>query len=131
MTADTSTAPPPPVPDEDSAPYWAALREHRVQLPRCLSCARRRFPPAPACPYCANPEAQWEEAPATGSIYSFITVHRAFDPAFADDVPYVIVTVDLDAGVRMVGRLAGVPAIGARVVPEFVDHGAWTELRFR
>jgi uncharacterized OB-fold protein len=46
-------------------------------------------------------------------------------------VPYVIATVDLDAGARMVGRLAGAPAIGARVAHEFVDHDTWTELRFR
>jgi uncharacterized OB-fold protein len=131
MTRDTVPAPPAPVPDEDSRPYWAALREHRVQLPKCLSCGRRRFPPAPACPYCGSQQTRWEEAAATGSVYSFITVHRAFDPAFARDVPYVIATVDLDAGVRMIGRLAGVPAVGARVAPEFVDHGGWTELRFR
>ena len=55
------------------------------------------IPPAPACPYCGSQQTRWEEAAATGSIYSFITVHRAFDPAFARDVPYVIVTVDLDA----------------------------------
>jgi uncharacterized OB-fold protein len=131
LTIGIAAAPPAPVPDEDSAPYWAALREHRVQLQTCTSCARRSFPPVPACPYCANPETRWEEVPATGSIYSFITVHRAFDPAFAGDVPYVIATVDLDAGVRMVGRLTGAPAIGARVAHEFVDHGTWTELRFR
>jgi uncharacterized OB-fold protein len=63
-------------------------------------------------------------------VYSFITVHRAFEPAFADAVPYDIATVDLDGGGRIVGRTAGRTAIGARVSPQFVDHEDWTELRF-
>ncbi|GAB3359494.1 Zn-ribbon domain-containing OB-fold protein [Amycolatopsis echigonensis] len=130
-TAAAPPAPPTPTPDEDSAPYWAALAEHRVLLPICDSCSARHFPPTPACPHCGHPHTHWEEVPATGSVYSFITVHRAFDPAFADQVPYVIATVDLQAGVRTVGRLSGTPAIGARVSPEFTDHDGWTELRFR
>ena len=36
-----------------------------------------------------------------------MVVHRAFDPAFASEVPYTILTVDLDEGARVVGRLIG------------------------
>jgi hypothetical protein len=32
-------------------------------------------------------------------VYSWVVVHKAFDPVFANDVPYVILTVDLDEGV--------------------------------
>jgi hypothetical protein len=132
MTSQATTpSAPTPTPDPDSAPYWAALREHKVRLQTCNSCARRHFPPTPSCPYCAHPDMHWEDVPATGTIYSFITVHRAFDPAFAADVPYVIATVDLDANARIIGRLSGTPAIDARVAGEFVDHEEWTELRFR
>lgn len=128
--AETIPAPPRPSPDEQSEPYWAALREGRVLIQACTACGRRRFPPTPGCPYCADPGIRWEEAAGTGSVYSFITVHRAFDPAFASEVPYDIATVDLDGGGRVVGRATGATAVGARVSPEFVDHGAWTELRF-
>jgi len=49
------------------------------------------------------------------------------------DVPYAVATVDLDGGARMFGRIEppGAARIGARVSPLFVDHGDWTELRFR
>jgi uncharacterized OB-fold protein len=123
-------APPRPSPDQQSEPFWAGLREHRVPIQACTACGRRRFPPTPGCPYCADPGIRWEEAPGTGTVYSFITVHRAFDAAFADDVPYDIATVDLDGGGRIVGRATGTTAIGARVSPHFVDHEGWTELRF-
>ncbi|MGZ4650267.1 MAG: Zn-ribbon domain-containing OB-fold protein [Kineosporiaceae bacterium] len=130
-STETDTATPPrPSPDEQSGPYWEGLREKRVMVQACTACGRRRFPPTPGCPYCADPGIRWEEAPGSGTVYSFITVHRAFDPAFADDVPYAIATVDLDGGGRIVGRATGATEIGARVAPAFVDHGDWTELRF-
>jgi uncharacterized OB-fold protein len=47
-------------------------------------------------------------------------------------VPYTIVTVDLDGGGRMVGRLEPPEAVsaGLRVGPHFVPHQGWTEVRF-
>jgi uncharacterized protein len=130
-TAAPPVSPPRPLPDEDSREYWAALREHRITLQACTSCSRRRFPATPSCPYCAHPEWSEEEAAGTGTVYSYIVVHRAFDAAFADDVPYTVATVDLDGGGRMVARMDTTPAIGDRVAPDFVDHPEWTELRFR
>jgi uncharacterized protein len=47
------------------------------------------------------------DASGRGKIYSWVTVHRALDPVFADDVPYTIVAVDLTEGPRMFGRLCG------------------------
>ena len=41
----------------------------------------------------------------TGSVYSYAVTHRAFHPAWADRVPYAVVTVTLDEGVRMVSDL--------------------------
>jgi len=69
---------------------------------------------------------------AAGSVYSWVTVRRAFQPAFEADVPYTIVTVDLDGGGRMVGRLEPREAVsaGLRVGPHFVPHQGWTEVRF-
>jgi len=128
--ARTSPAPPRPSADEQSGPYWEGLRAGRMLIQACTACGRRRFPPTPGCPYCADPGFRWEEAAGTGTVYSFITVHRAFDAAFADDVPYDIATIDLDGGGRMVGRVTGPTEIGARVSPAFVDQGDWTELRF-
>lgn len=129
--ASAPPAPPTPSPDEQSGPYWEGLRDGRVLIQACTACGRRRFPPTPGCPYCADPALRWEEAAGTGTVYSFITVHRAFDAAFADDVPYDVATIDLDGGGRMVGRVTGATEIGARVSPAFVDRGDWTELRFR
>jgi uncharacterized OB-fold protein len=125
--------PPPvtPATDADSAPYWEALRAHRLPLRTCVACTRGRIVPTPSCPYCGHPEHVPGSSAGLGAIYSFVTMHRAFDPAFQHQVPYSIATVDLDDGARALGRVTGPTTIGARVEPEFFDHDGWTELRFR
>jgi uncharacterized OB-fold protein len=123
---------PAPTPDLDSAFYWDALREHRVLVQRCGSCATFRFPPMPACPYCASPETEVVEVGGEATVYSWIVVQRAFQEHFADDVPYTVATVDLLEGPRLVGWLEDADPVqaGLAVVPRFVDHESWTELRF-
>ena len=87
----------------------------------------------PSCPYCGCPGGSDVDATGHGSVYSWIGVQRALTPGFESDVPYTVLTVDLDGGGRMFGRLEGGTAatIGMRVAPLFVDHDDWCELRFR
>lgn len=127
-----TASPPIPAPTEDvdSRPYWDFLRRHDMHLQQCSACARRRFPVAPACPYCAHPNATWQPVQGTGSVYSFIVIHRTFDPAFDGEVPYAVATVDLDDGGRMAVRMDGTSSVGARVRAVYVDHSGWTEVRF-
>lgn len=123
---------PAPIPDADSAFFWEGLRGGRLLLQRCSACARHRFPPMPSCPYCASRSSSIVQAAGRGSIYSWVVVHRAFDPAFAGEVPYTILTVALDEGPKMLGRMTGGAraAFGGRVKASYADHGEWTELRF-
>jgi uncharacterized OB-fold protein len=119
-------------PDDESASFWQSLTEHRIELQTCPACGHHRFPPMPSCPYCAGVDYQVVDVAGTGSIYSWVRVHRALSAAMADEVPYCIVTVNLDGGGRMFGRMAaeGNVGIGHRVRPVFVDHADHTELRF-
>ncbi len=126
---------PAPEPDELSRPWWEHLAAHRVVVQRCPSCARRRVQRLPACPWCgARGAAGGEdlEITGTGTVYSFVRVHRPLTPAAADEVPYCVATVDLDGGGRVFARVEPpeAVAIGASVTPRFVDHDGWTELRF-
>lgn len=91
----------------------------------------------PSCPWCGSEEWTAQEVSGTGVVYSWVVVHQALTPSFADEVPYVIATVALDVGCRMFGRLelpdGSVPtavSLDQRVAPRFVAHDGWTELRF-
>ena len=132
-----SAAPPPPSPDADSAPFWAACREGRLTAQQCPKCARFRWPPMAFCPSCHHRGGDWVTLPGSGTVTSFVVVHRAFDPEFADKVPYVVAHVALDGaeGVSFIANIIGEPpesvAIGERVVVEFVESGAAKIPRFR
>jgi uncharacterized protein len=125
------TTRPVPVPDEDSAPFWAGLREERLVAQACEGCGRVRFPPMGRCPWCRDPRARWEELSGAATVYSWTVVRRALDPAFADDVPYAVATVDLVEGPRLAVRAEPAEALAfdAPVHAVFVHHEGWTELR--
>lgn len=132
MQPDRGGAPGPDV-DDESGPLWAALCDHRVVVQQCAACRRRRVERMPACPWCGGERTAEVEVDGTGTVYSWVRVHRALGPLTADDeLPYTVVTVDLDGGGRLFGRLepAEAAAVGLAVAPRYVDHPGWTELRF-
>jgi uncharacterized OB-fold protein len=119
-----------PAPGPESAPYWAGLREGRLLIQKCIACGRLRHYPRPVCDACFSMQFDWIEASGRGSIHSWTRTHHAFLPVFKPDLPYVLVTVDLEEGPRMNARLRGdgqAPAIGAPVICRFeVYDDNWT-----
>jgi uncharacterized OB-fold protein len=111
--------------DEDSRAWWEALAERRLLLPHCPSCGRTWFPPTPGCPYCGSTSVELLESCGRGYVYSWVIVNRALSPAFAADVPYTILAVDLEEGARIFGRLVGERrgelTAGAEVHAEFYE----------
>ena len=51
---------------------------------------------------------RWQPAAGTGRVFTWTVTHRAVDPAFADELPYAIVVVELDEGPRVVGNVVGI-----------------------
>ena len=100
-----------PRPAPESARYWQAAREHRLELPRCNACGKFWFPPSQSCPHCLAADFAWMPVSGVGKIYSFVVFHRVYHPAFAQDVPYVVALVELAEGPRQ-------PAIHAFVTAE-------------
>jgi uncharacterized OB-fold protein len=120
-----------PLVDSDSEPWWAGLRRSVIVLQRCTACARHRCPPLPSCPYCGNPDSIVEESSGRGRIYSWVVVRRALAPEFVGEEPYTIVTVQLDEGPRLFGRLlGGEPASDLPVGAAFYEVGDTVLLGF-
>jgi uncharacterized protein len=117
---------PVPVPDETSAPYWAAAAEHILAVARCTNCGTLTVPPDVVCIACGCTDPQYEFTPVSGSgvVRSWTVVRQSFLPGF--DVPFVLVDVELveQADLRLVGRLLGdaeALRLGARVEVAFED----------
>lgn len=128
---------PMPVPTKISAGFWEAARRHELVVQRCQSCERYRHYPQPLCPDCGSGEWSWAPVRGTGTIYTFTVTHHRFHPAWADQLPFVVATIELPEGVRMVSDLppedTADVAIGAPVevfFEDFDDQGV-TLPRFR
>ena len=95
--------------DADSAPFWAAAREHRLVIQRCDQCGRYRFPPRPSCPGCRSSAAGWVQLSGVGRLVSWVVTRHVTQPAFARQLPYTVLYVELaeQPGLMMYGNLRG------------------------
>jgi len=128
-----------PEPSAESQPYWDGLKAHRLVLQRCAVCKTPRHYPRPMCAACCSLEAEWFDASGKGQVHSWTVSHHAFHRGFKTDTPYVLLTVDLIDGVRMVAPLvdrvdgdSSRLSLGLPVVLEYDDvTDAITLPRFR
>lgn len=106
-------------PTVDSKPFWEACNAEQLLLQRCAGCRHIFYFARRLCPACGGVELAWEASAGTGRIYSFSEVHVPFQgPAWAGQVPYTVVLVDLDEGPRLLSRWtdsSALPSVGQRV----------------
>ncbi|MCZ7530112.1 MAG: Zn-ribbon domain-containing OB-fold protein [Acidimicrobiia bacterium] len=86
----------------NSTPFWEAVKRHELELQRCAQCGHWLVPPRPMCPKCRSADSEWVPVSGHGTIYSWVTYHESPHPAF--EVPYSVVLVELDEGVRLVSN---------------------------
>jgi uncharacterized OB-fold protein len=99
---------PEPPPDDLSEQFWRAGLEGQIRLQECDECHHIRFPLSTICPRCLSEVFHWTDLSGNGQVQSFIRFHRAYDPSWADAVPYVVALVDLDEGPTLVSNIVGV-----------------------
>jgi len=113
-----------PLGDPLAGPYFQAAGQGRLVVQRCNACGALRWPPLAGCPDCRNRDTTWVDVAPTGTIWSFVVYHRAFQPELVGQVPYTVAMIELDDGPYMIGRLIHgekPPTVGDRTVAEFVD----------
>ena len=108
-------------PDEPAnRPFWEGAKRGALMLQRCMDCGRHRFPAARYCAQCRGERSEWVAACGRGVVESHCSFHKAYWPAFASEVPYAVVQVRLEEGVRLFSNLVGgAPRAGLRVKAHF------------
>ena len=99
----------------ESQPHWDGLKEGRFLIQQCKECGTHRHYPRPVCAKCWSLAFRWVAATGRGKVHSWTTTHQVFDASVAGQTPYLLATVDLEEGVRMLGRLPGVDAAQLRI----------------
>jgi uncharacterized OB-fold protein len=94
-------------------PFWQALRRREVQVQRCLACGTHRFPATRYCAQCRSEESEWVAVAPTGTLETWCVFHRPYFDDLA--VPYTVIQVRLDCGVRVFANPAGVETDALRI----------------
>jgi uncharacterized OB-fold protein len=87
--------------------YNEALKENRLLGLKCQECGTVTVPPKMVCRKCASPNMEVVELKGGGKIQTF-TVNNVAAEGREDEVPYIIVLVELDDGPWIMGNLAGI-----------------------
>jgi uncharacterized OB-fold protein len=86
--------------------YNEALKQNKLLGLKCQACGTVTVPPKMVCRQCTSPDMEIVELKGTGKIRTFTTVYVAAEGR-ENEVPYVIVIVQLDEGPWIMGNLDG------------------------
>ena len=97
----------PPVEMGIAAPFWDAISNCQLQLPKCSVCQKWQWYPDDSGTCCAGGTLVWTTVACTGVVHTFTRVRRAFLSGGADQVPFVGAFIELDGvpGVRLVSNV--------------------------
>lgn len=110
----SETSAPLPEPSIETQPFWDAVQQRKLLMPRCITCGTVTFPPTVACPQCSGKDFAWTEMSGRGTVYSFTVYHRLYHPAFKEKLPYAVAVIALDEGPRIISNVVGIPAEDVR-----------------
>ena len=103
-----------PDPDATARPFYEAASRGDLLYQQCPTCEHRQFYPRAVCTACgADPE--WATASGRGSVYTFTIVRQNYAKGFKDELPYAVAMVELEEGVKMLGRLTDCAVDDVRV----------------
>jgi uncharacterized OB-fold protein len=127
-----------PVPDRDTQPFWDGCARGELVVQQCGACGKWLWQPRPVCSSCQTPEPAWKRVSGNGRIASWTVMRPPTLPAYAEIVPFVVLLVELDERVRLLGYLVdregkvlktdGVSEglrMGARVALRFHEQGGF------
>jgi hypothetical protein len=105
---------PVPTPTNISRPFWDGAKQGKLMLQHCRACGTHQYYPRPVCMRCMSRDLEWKEASGRGIVYSYTVTHLPPE-GFEGRAPYVLVSVDLSEGARMLGTLLGVAPGDVRI----------------
>ena len=97
--------------DDETGGFWQAATEGRLVICVCRACGATIHLPKPYCHGCGSWDVTWRDVRPTGTVYSWTVLHHSIHDAFPAPCTVVLVALDDDPAVRLIGYLPGEPAI--------------------
>lgn len=101
--------------DERNRAHWDGAREGRLMIQACSDCGALRYPFSKLCPHCHGANSQWKQASGKGAVWSWCVFHRAYFKGFESELPYNVVLIELDEGLKIYSNIVGVANESLRV----------------
>ncbi|MCI9076720.1 MAG: hypothetical protein HFH10_13200 [Dorea sp.] len=115
----------------DTKGFWEGCKEHKLLIQKCDCCGRLRWPAAYICPECLSEKFSYKEMAQEATLYSYITVRKPFHPSVEEKLPYYVIDVELEGGIRMISNLVGaegkLPKCGDRLRLKWEDYGGYSK----
>jgi uncharacterized protein len=98
-----------PTRSPETAPFWDACNRNEFLIQQCEQCGKFQYHYRAICAHC------WADAPADvvasgrGVVWTYSVVRVNRSEPFAAKVPYAVVLVELDEGVRVFGNMVDTP----------------------
>ncbi|MBL4837916.1 MAG: OB-fold domain-containing protein [Kordiimonadaceae bacterium] len=115
----------------DMGHFWDGIAEGQFRYRKCNSCHTALPSGSWVCPECWSKDLNWEVASGSGVVWSYVVYHRPFSPK--ETVPYNVVLVDLDEGIRIVATVDCPDEdlyVGMPVESKFCEETSGKKLKF-
>jgi uncharacterized protein len=91
--------------------HQVELDAGRFLIQRCTDCGKHVYYPRESCPHCGSAALEWKAPSGMGTVHAVTTVRRK--PADGGDLNVSL--IDLDEGVRLMGRVDNLPPAAVRI----------------
>lgn len=105
-----------------ASPFVAGLAQGVLRYQSCLDCRASQSLARYACQKCRSSRLEWRDALGSGTVYALSLISRAPSDRFRALLPYTLVLVTLDEGVRVMAHGQAPLKIGDRVVARTFVH---------
>jgi uncharacterized protein len=95
--------------EELNKQYWQHCASRRLCFQRCRDCGLWRHIPRPMCSACQSMDWEWAESNGRGKVFSWTVTRTPFHPLLASLVPYAVLLVEMDEGVKLVSGIRNLP----------------------
>jgi len=94
-----------PIIDNDSKIYWESAKNNKLLIQYSKKSNEYFLYSKQLISNIDNNDIEWKEVSGKGKIYSFTEVYVPAGPAFKEETPYIVASIELEEGARIISNI--------------------------